>query len=116
VGEKKIHADQSSQQVQSDSTGARTGLLYALDRQGRVRRERRQRLPTPKMLSFKPRKERKTVTQYDLEEFFLLEREMHESTADWKAKHDYILELLKAGATTEPGVHSAEIELKLKVR
>jgi hypothetical protein len=52
----------------------------------------------------------------DLEEFFLLEREMDESAARWKAKRDYIRELLKSGASTEPGVHSAEIELKLKVR
>jgi hypothetical protein len=68
------------------------------------------------MVSFKPRKERKTVTQEDLEEFFLLDREMHESAALWKTKRDYILELLKSGARVEAGVHSAEIELKLKVR
>jgi hypothetical protein len=68
------------------------------------------------MLPFKPAKEGKTVTQEDLEEFFLLELEMHESTSSWKAKRDYILELLKSGATVEPGVHRAEIELSLKVR
>jgi len=59
---------------------------------------------------------RKKVQQEDLEEVLFLEREMHESTARWKVKRDYILELLKSGATIEPGVHTAEIESKLKVR
>jgi hypothetical protein len=106
--EEKIHADRSSQQVQSESTCARAELQ---------RRERQQRpVATAKMLDSKPREEKKTIQQRDLEEYFLSEREMHESSALSKAKHDYILDLLKSGATIEPGVHRAEIELKLKVR
>jgi hypothetical protein len=100
VAEEKVHADQSSRQTQSESTRAKPGLLPA----------------RAKMLDFKPREEKKTIQQWNLEEYFLLEREMDETTALWKAKHDYILDLLKAGATVEPGVHRAEIELSLKVR
>jgi hypothetical protein len=55
------------------------------------------------------------ISQCDLEEYFLLEREI-ETTARWKAKRDYILELLRSGARVEAGVHTAEIELKLTVR
>jgi hypothetical protein len=72
VAENKVHADKSPRQVQSESTPAGAGLQ-----------------PTrARLLDFKAREEKKTVQQWDLEEYFLLEREMHaESTALWKAKH-----------------------------
>jgi hypothetical protein len=112
VAEEKVKADQPSRQDQSE----RSGLLYTPSGLGQARHRRRpSQVPRAKKLVTFP-KDGRVIQQADLEEFFLLQREMDESTSCWEAKRDYILELLKSGARVEGGVHTAEIELTLKVR
>lgn len=52
----------------------------------------------------------RVIQQSDLEEFFFLRREKEEALRRYRAKRQRLIELLEAGATIEPGVHTARLE------
>jgi len=57
---------------------------------------------------------RRVIQQIDLEEFLLLSREMRESAERWREKRNYLKKLMEAGATIEPGVHTARLERRCR--
>lgn len=58
----------------------------------------------------------KPITQYQLEEFLLLTRQLKETEERWNDIRLILADALRMGAEVEPGVHEAHIEQKLVVR
>lgn len=55
------------------------------------------------------------VTQYQLEEFFLLKRNLVEARAAFKAKQQEIAALAAAGAAVEPGIHFLNLNISKRL-
>ncbi len=55
------------------------------------------------------------IEQIDLEELYLLARRKREAIHAWKVKRDQIVEKLLVGTPVEAGVHTAELEWRIRL-